>query len=90
MIVFEQDGFAIDWNWSTELAVWSDNGARLLAQVATHTLPQTPKSERQAIALARRWWRREGRASYGDATPGLGDAVRGRTPHGDPGDPGAG
>lgn len=60
MIVFGQRGFAIDWDWSTELTVWSSDGDTVQARVATHSLPRVPEKEREAAVLARRWWRQEG------------------------------
>lgn len=72
MFVFGQFGFAIDWDRSTGLTVWSSHTSTVQAPVATHALSRVPKNEREATMLARRWWRQEGRAMLTGAT-GEGD-----------------
>lgn len=62
MIVYAQPGYAIDWDWSDELAVWTSDPTRTERLVTTHRLDHIPRNERQAAIVADRWWRREGRA----------------------------
>lgn len=62
MIVYAQPGYALDWDWSAELVVWSTSPDRADRVVARHRLDRIPRSEADAVVAARRWWRRDGRA----------------------------
>lgn len=62
MIVYAQPGYAIDWDWSAELSVWSTHPDHADQVIARHRLDRAPRSEAEAAA-ARRWWHRAGRQS---------------------------
>jgi len=63
MIVYAQPGFAVDWDWSDELTVWSTRHDRADRRIATHRLDHTPRREHDAAIAAARWWRHEGRSN---------------------------
>jgi len=67
MIVYAQPGFAIDWDWSDELAVWSTGQDRADRLITTHRLDHTPHNEHDAARTAAHWWRHEGRTSVATA-----------------------
>ena len=60
MIVYAQPGYAIDWDWSSELTVWQTDHDRAGRPISTHRLDRRPADEREAEIAARRWWRHEG------------------------------
>ena len=66
MVLADQAGFAVDWDWHRGLTVWTLAGpryeSRFAAKVVEHQLPARPPSERRAPPAARRWWRAGGRA----------------------------
>lgn len=66
MIVHSEPGYAIDWDWSSGLTVWSHDADRLEQILGTHRLDHVPKGETQAAHAAERWWHREGRAELSD------------------------
>lgn len=70
MIVYWQQGYTIDWNWSAELTVWTTSRDRAEQLVATHRLDRIPRSEHEAVGYAQRWWDRAGRAEMATATAG--------------------
>jgi hypothetical protein len=65
-IVFAQTGVAVDWDWASELTLWSSNADRIGVRLGTHRLLHRPASERQATAQARHWWLAEGRETLTD------------------------
>jgi hypothetical protein len=60
MIVHAQPGYALDWDWSTELTVWQTAHDRAGRLITTHRLDRRPANEHEAEIAARRWWRHEG------------------------------
>lgn len=70
MIVYAQPGYAIDWSWSDELAVWTSDPTRTDRLVVTHRLDRTPRNEHEAAVAAARWWRHEGRTAVTAASSG--------------------
>lgn len=67
-IVFAQTGVALDWNWATELTLWSSDVRRLKVRLGTHQLTHGPANERQAAAQARHWWLTEGQRTSTDGS----------------------
>lgn len=59
--------FAVDWDWRRGLTVWTLAGRRSEPQyrekVLEYELPARPAGEREAQAVARRWWKKEGYAA---------------------------
>lgn len=70
MIVHSEPGYAIDWDWSTVLTVWSDGADRLEKVLGTHRLDHAPRGASQAVHTAERWWHEEGRAEMSDRGDG--------------------
>jgi hypothetical protein len=66
MVLTDPAGFAVDWDWHRGLTVWVLAGrrfeSRFDSKVLEHELAVRLTGERQARAVARRWWRTEGRA----------------------------
>ncbi|MGH3744142.1 MAG: hypothetical protein ACRDTP_04705 [Mycobacteriales bacterium] len=62
MIVLWQDGYMVDWDWATQLTVWTSGPDRAEERVGTHRLDSVPGSERKAFAAARQWWQQTGQA----------------------------
>lgn len=64
--------YAVDWDWQRVLTVWTLAGrtfeSRFADKVLEHELPSAPAGEREAQAVARRWWLAEGRAEAMAAT----------------------
>lgn len=60
------DGFALDWDWQRGLTVWTlawrGSVPRFDRKLLEHELPGRPVGERQARAVARRWWQAQGHA----------------------------
>jgi len=65
MVLTDPAGFAVDWDWQRGLTVWVLAGRRFESRfdrrVLEHELAARPAGERQAQAVARRWWRTQGR-----------------------------
>jgi hypothetical protein len=59
-IVFAQTGAAVDWDWASELTLWSSDADRLLVRLGTHQLLHRPASERQGATQAGHRWLSEG------------------------------
>ena len=59
MIVYAQPGYAIDWDWSSELTVWQTGHDRAGRLITTHRLDPRPADEHEAEVAAKRWWRHE-------------------------------
>lgn len=68
-IVFAQTGLAVDWDWATELTLWSSDADRLKVRLGTHQLTHVPGDERQAAVQARHWWLTEGERRPPTASP---------------------
>jgi len=66
VIVHSEPGYAIDWDWSTGLTVWSTGVDRFEQVLGTHRLEHVPKGGAQAARAAERWWQQEGRAELSD------------------------
>ena len=60
MIVYAQPGYALDWDWSSELTVWQTDHDRAGRLITTHRLDRRPVDEHEAEVAAKRWWRNEG------------------------------
>lgn len=59
MIVYAEPGFALDWDWSTELTVWQTDHERAGRRITTHRLERPPADEHEAAIAARQWWRHQ-------------------------------
>ena len=74
MVWGDPAGFAVDWDWQRGLTVWKLAGQRseprFDRKVLEHELPARPAGERQARAVARRWWRTHGHAQALSAARG--------------------
>jgi hypothetical protein len=57
VIVYSQPGFAVDWDWSAQLTVWSTDPTRFDQVIARHREDHPLDGKRTAAAVARRWWR---------------------------------
>jgi hypothetical protein len=60
VIVYAQPGYALDWDWSSELTVWQTDTDRVGRLITTHRLDRRPADEHEAEIAARRWWCHEG------------------------------
>lgn len=60
-LITDPTGFAVDWDWRCGLTVWSERGAWFDSPIAEHELATRPRTERQALRAAKRWWSAEGR-----------------------------
>lgn len=82
LVLADQAGFAVDWDWRRGLTVWTLAGpryeCRFAAKVIEYQLPARPPAERRARRAARRWWRAEGRVQALDRAAAL---ARGEKPH---------
>lgn len=65
MIVHTEPGYAIDWDWSTDLTVWSTGVDRFEKVLGTHQLERVPRRQSQAARMAAAWWQRAGREELG-------------------------